>query len=256
MSAMKITIRGFYDFMGYIEDDLFKNMVIPESPLLDRNTLILNILQKSDDLESLYSDPYYIQESLTYWSKKWERTFQKWVDALNKTYEPLYNVDMHQDTIDKTTTDRDEVIDDTLTSARDIQENETSERDIKDHETSDTDEDVSYSESNTISAFNAETLRNDTAKTSTTATDVDYTRNATTDDDLSRNIKTDDDLSSTQKNIQAEDTVVDYIHSDHWFGRDHMPAQDLLEKELKVAQWNIYDHITDIFLQEYCILVY
>lgn len=236
MSAMKVTIRGFYDFMGYMEDDLFKNMVIPESPLLDRNTLILNILQKSDDLESLYSDPYYIQESLTYWSEKWERTFQKWIDALNKQYEPLYNVDMYQDTVDKTTTDRDETINDTLNSARDI----------TDHETSDTDENESYSESNTISAFNAETLRNDTAKTTTTNTNVEFERIN----------KTDDDLSSTQNNVQAEDTVVDYIHDDHWYGRDHMSAQDLLEKELKVAAWNIYDHITDIFLQEYCILVY
>ena len=236
MSALKVTLRGFYNYLQYSNEDLFKNLNIPESPLIDKNTLITNILQKSDDMESLYTDPYYIQESITYWSLRWYRTFQKWIDALNKTYEPLYNVDMHQDTIDKTTTDRDETIDDTLTS----------ERDIKDHETSDTDEDVSYSESNTISAFNAETLRNDTAKTSTTNTDADYTRNTTTDDDLS----------STQKNVQAEDTVVDYLHNDHWFGRDHVAAQDLLEKELKVAAWNIYDHITDIFLQEFCIMVY
>lgn len=248
MSATKITIRGFYDFLDYLNDDLFTNLTVPASPLIDRDTLILNILQKSDDLESLYSDPYYIQESLTYWSRKWSRTFQKWIDALNKTYESLYNVDMYQDTVDKTTTDRDETIDDTLNSTRDI----------TDHETSDTDEDVSYSENvsysetNTISAFNAETLRNDTAKTSSnvktssTGTDVDYERNN----------KTDDDVSSTQKNVQAEDTVVDYLHDDHWYGRDKMPAQDLLEKELKVAAWNIYDHITDIFLQEYCILVY
>lgn len=248
MSAMKITIRGFYDFLDYLNDDLFKNLDLPESPLLDRNTLILNILQKSDDLESLYSDPYYIQESLTYWSKKWGRTFQKWIDALNKTYESLYNVDMYQDTVDKTTTDRDETIDDTLNSSRDI----------TDHETSDTDEDVSYSENesysetNTISAFNAETLRNDSAKTSSNA----KTSSTNTNVDYERSNKTDDDVSSTQKNVQAEDTVVDYIHDDHWYGRDKMPAQDLLEKELKVAQWNIYDHITDIFLQEYCILVY
>lgn len=248
MSAIKVTIRGFYDFLDYLDDDLFKNLTLPESQLLDRDTLLVNILQKSDDLESLYSDPYYIQESLTYWSKKWERTFQKWIDALNKTYESLYNVDMYQDTVDKTTTDRDETIDDTLNSSRDI----------IDYETSDTDEDASYSENesysetNTISAFNAEALRNDTAKTtsndktSTTATNVEYERNN----------KTDDDVSSIQKNVQAEDTVVDYVHNDHWYGRDKMPAQDLLEKELKVAQWNIYDHITDIFLQEYCILVY
>lgn len=248
MSATKITIRGFYDFLDYLNDDLFTNLTVPTSPLIDRDTLILNILQKSDDLESLYSDPYYIQESLTYWSKKWERTFQKWIDALNKTYESLYNVDMYQDTVDKTTTDRDETIDDTLNSSRDI----------TDHETSDTNEDVSYtenvsySETNTISAFNAETLRNDTAKTSSNA----KTSSTGTDVDYERNNKTDDDVSSTQKNVQAEDTVVDYLHDDHWYGRDKMPAQDLLEKELKVAAWNIYDHITDIFLQEYCILVY
>lgn len=236
MSAIKITLRGFYNELDYMQDDLFKNLNLPVSPLLDKNTLILNILQKSDDMESLYSDPYYIQESIGYWSEKWSRTFNKWIEALNKSYEPLYNVDMYQDTVDKTTTDRDQVTDDTLSS----------ERDISDHETSDTSEDTTYSETTTISAFNSDQLRNDTGKSSTNNNDVDYERNS----------KTDDDISSTQKNVQAEDTVVDYLHDDHWYGRDHVAAQDLLEKELKAAAWNIYDHITDIFLQEFCIMVY
>lgn len=33
-------------------------------------------------------------------------------------------------------------------------------------------------------------------------------------------------------------------------------SQQMLREELDVALWNIYEHITDIFLQEFCIMVY
>lgn len=33
-------------------------------------------------------------------------------------------------------------------------------------------------------------------------------------------------------------------------------SQQLLESELSIAEWNLYEHIVDIIMQEYCIMVY
>lgn len=33
-------------------------------------------------------------------------------------------------------------------------------------------------------------------------------------------------------------------------------SQQMLEAELKVAEWNIYEHIKDLFMQDFCIMIY
>lgn len=33
-------------------------------------------------------------------------------------------------------------------------------------------------------------------------------------------------------------------------------SQQMLESELKIAEWNLYDHIADLFIKEFCICVY
>ena len=33
-------------------------------------------------------------------------------------------------------------------------------------------------------------------------------------------------------------------------------SQQMLQAELDIAQWNIYEHIKDIFMQEFCIMIY
>lgn len=285
MSAMKVTIRGFYDIMGYLEDDLFKNMVIPNSPLLERNTLILNILQKSDDMESLYSDPYYIQESLTYWSKKWERTFQKWVDSLNLQYDPLTNYDKHDTVMDKTTVERDvseadttrTVTDDDSKTATDIKESTNT--DIKAATKTDIKESTNtdLTESNTISAYNSSTFQPDRSTSTSGTANNNYTRTDGDDDDnfthttgtaqnnyvqtsgSANNNYTNRDIeeSFTRADKLDDDSVKDFAHNQHAWGKYGTEKySDMVKAELELAKWNIYDHITDIFLQEYCIMVY
>lgn len=33
-------------------------------------------------------------------------------------------------------------------------------------------------------------------------------------------------------------------------------SQQMLQAELDIAEWNIYDHIKDLFMQEFCIMIY
>ena len=35
-----------------------------------------------------------------------------------------------------------------------------------------------------------------------------------------------------------------------------MSSQALLREEMSIAEWNIYEHIKDLFMQEFCIMIY
>ena len=99
MAIAKITLIGFSNYMESSNDDLFKYLNLPAG--INKATLVNNILLRGGEFESLYSDPYFLQNMIGVWSNKWQRTFQKWMDALNFKYDPLYNFDRHEVYTDK-----------------------------------------------------------------------------------------------------------------------------------------------------------
>lgn len=63
--------------------------------------------------------------------------------------------------------------------------------------------------------------------------------------------------SNTSTSRQANDLQEDIEHSGHLWGNIGVTtSQQMLEAEFEVAKWNIYEHITDIFIKEFCIVVY
>lgn len=48
-----------------------------------------------------------------------------------------------------------------------------------------------------------------------------------------------------------------YDHTNHMYGNIGVTTtQQMLEADYKIAEWNIYEHITDVFMQEFCIMLY
>lgn len=73
--------------------------------------------------------------------------------------------------------------------------------------------------------------------------------------------------SSFDSNTMQPYDTVDYDNTDtvsggnKHTGRIHgnigvTTSQQMLQAELDIAQWNIYEHIKDIFMQEFCIMIY
>ena len=211
MASCKITLWGFNSYLKNNNDDLFKQLSLPEG--IDKEVLIDNILLRSNDFELLYSEPYFMQEAIGTWSKKWYRTFDKWIKALNITYNPLENYDRMEEW---TTTD------DGHTSSSGT--------------STDTSNGTgSSSTENKISAFNSETYSNDNTNTTNTSNSTSGT--------------------TTLNNTGASDNTNVRV------GRAHgnigvTTSQQMLESELDIARWNIYEHITDIFLSEFIIPIY
>lgn len=46
-------------------------------------------------------------------------------------------------------------------------------------------------------------------------------------------------------------------HNGHIYGNIGVTtSQAMLQAQLDIVQWNIYEHITDLFMQEFCIMIY
>ena len=100
MSSAKITLFGIYKYMNDMHTldpehpQLFDQLSLPEG--IDQDVFIYNTLDRGGEFEVLYADPEMLHTKVHYWSLKWARTFQKWVDALAIEYDPLYNKDYHE----------------------------------------------------------------------------------------------------------------------------------------------------------------
>ena len=251
MSSSKITLVGLYSFLMYDNIDLFSELKLPEG--IDKDTVVSNILQKSSEFEVQYPDTDYMINSIKFWSSKWYWTFDKWVKAINIKYEPLHNYDRteqwsddneHSDGHTKTGSNS---FTDTGSTSGSQSETTTGEVDT----TVDTTEEVEGKKS----AFNSgtyepyehsdTTIDNDTHTETTDSTTVENS----TSNSLSHNGSDSETLSSTG----AYTTT----HTGRMFGNIGITSsQDMLNQELQIAYFNLYDRIADIFISEYCIPVY
>lgn len=219
MAIAKITLIGFNNYMSSSNDDLFKYLELPAG--IDKDTLINNILLRGGEFETLYADPYFLQNMIGVWSKKWQRTFQKWIGALNIEYDPLYNFDRHETYSDL--------------RFRNESGQRTENASAYDISTST----GSGNTNNEVSAYDSANYQpHDQSTSSSSGSNVSNgSTNATGNDSKNEN-----------ENV---------MHAGHLFGNIGVTtSQQMLRDELDIQLWNIYEHITDLFLNEFAIYVY
>lgn len=233
MSSAKITLSSFYTWFNTAKpaDDLFKNMQLPEG--IDKDTLVADILMRGGEFEVMYADPYFMQSLIGPWSKKWYRTFDKWVKALAIDYNPLENYDRMEEWEDDTTG--------SLTNTRTHNNQDKRTLNTKEKRTIDTDstttEEVSAYDSSSYQPSKQVTTDNGGTDTmDNTGTDtMDYTGTIKDDGESLNNAK----------------------HEGRIHGNIGVTtSQQMLQSELDLAQWNLYEHISDIFLSDFVIPIY
>ena len=232
MSAAKMTLIAFYRFFSANNDDLFVNLTLPTG--IDKDILTNNILLKGADFEVMYSDPFFLQEAIGMWSGKWQRTFEKWAAALAIEYSPLENYDRKEDWSD--------------TLNRGVKTN--ARRDSGNTRTFDntdtTTPGTTITEETQVSAYDSSSYQPSQQVTTSPTGDGDVLAHAGT-------IKDEYGEGTSGSETENSKTVRD--------GRIHgnigvTTSQQMLEAELKIAEWNLYEHITDLFLEEFVIPIY
>lgn len=255
MSSAKITLIGFYKLFDSMGDDLFKYLNLPDG--IEKDILTDNILLKGGEFEVIFSDPEFLQLAIKSWSGKWNRTFTKWIEALNIEYSPLENYDRIEEWNERSESNSSESGTQTGT-VTDSGSNTGTVKDVGSSSGSDSTTGTSSGNTNNkISAFNSSALEND-SQSSNSATNSNSsetsasTTNTRTDNLLSTNTRTDDLSTSNDREGSISSTKSGRTHGNVGV----TTSQQMLESELNIAAWNIYEHITDIFLSEFVIPIY
>lgn len=257
-------------------------------------TLLAAIMIKGAQLEPLWSDPVFFYRMNAQWWNKWYPTFDAWCKVLEKEYNPLWNKEYwekeHQDITDVGTNDtvsaHTEVMDDDTTgnkSSTEIMDDDitysksgtsTEQLSGKDKTTHNSDRDISVE--NKVSAFDSNTYQphdqshtDDTLNSDNTETtygkkiETTYSENGSGTDDktttFSEQTTGTDDRTTTFNGTIDNDTTNDRDHDRDLYAYGNIgvtSSQQLLTSELQVRYWNIYEHMSDIFLDEMAVRVF
>jgi hypothetical protein len=304
MSSAKITLFTFARWMNENGKDLFLNLTVPQG--LQKSVLVDNILLRGGEFEVVYSDPDFMQYAIGSWSAKWQRTMQKWIEALSIDYNPLENYDRYETIQDKSekTNKMDRTLDhrdETLINTQDLRTLNTNSlntrnlmdeenRNLTDKETRDLDDTTTYNHTTKteelVSAYDSSSyqpsamtintngvesggqITDNTDKLEQDGTDTfehtgkdifihtgyDDTKQTGTDT-MNRTGTEGTSHTGTIKDNGGEDAFND--HTAHIHGNIGVTtSQQMLEAELDISKWNIYEHITDLFLTEFVIPIY
>ena len=214
----KITLIGIENYLNP-ERSVFDSLVLPEG--IDKDVLIGSIILRCQEFELLYSEPDFLTAAINIWSRKNYRTFEKWVKALNIEYDPLYNYDRTEEYED-------------------------------DHQGSFN----SSGQGNNTLTNNLTDTTNDTLTHSEKAyNDTNYV--GTTQDQSNGSIARTGTASNALSNSNTGSDVYKNTHKARLFGNIGVTtSQQMLQSELDIARWNLYQHISDLFCNEFCIMVY
>lgn len=216
MSSAKITLIGMYNY----DNTLFDLLSLPED--IDKQTLVDNILLRSGEFEVLYPDMDFLKYSIGAWSRKWQRTFDRWITALNIEYNPLENYDRQEDWTDN--------------------------------------RDVSGTNSETTGGTSSSTTGGSTSSTTTNKISAYDAGNALTTRDQTEVSGTDSSTSSGSTSLTESGSHSlddDLTHSGRIHGNIGVTtSQQMLQAELDLGLWNIYEKITDLFLTEFVLPIY
>lgn len=223
MSKAKFTLIGTYQYYHNAGGDLFELMDLPAG--INKDTLCSNILLQGGEFEVQHGNPQFIHNAIGIWSQAWKESFQRWVDALAIEYAPLENYDRMEHWTDE----------------KDLTNNVDSTGSSTSTGTADTTDTINSTVENTKSAYDSNAYQPN-EKDVTTSTEV-----------------IDTDTTDQTNTTLSSDTVINDDNEHN--GRIHgnigtMTSQTMLGQELDLGYWNLYQRITQLFLQEFVIPVY
>lgn len=186
-----MTLTGLYNY----NNNLFSKLSLPAG--IDKDIAIGAILQTSGEFEVLYPDYDFCKEMIGVINKKWNRTFTKWYNALQLTYDPIYNYDRYESWTD------------------------------------------------TGSGSNSASSTNDTTADNLVNA---YNNNALTENEQNK---------ASTAGSQSGDYKDSNTHTGRIYGNIGVTtSQQMLQAELDLARFNLYQQIADIFVKELCIPIY
>lgn len=275
----KLTTIGMYQY----DPTLFSDLTFPAG--IDKDLAVCQILNSSGEFEVLYPNPDFFKQMITFWGKKHYRTFDKWIYALGIDFEPLYNYDRFEEFVDEklgttatnnertgstivaTETERSRNAAQSMANTSDVTTGTTGDRQSVNGETVDQGAETE----NKVSAFDASTYspKDKQETTSGQVTNGMQLENSKTDSSTSEESSTNsvenssegESITSSQgssiSDKGGESRTEQTKHTAHLYGNIGVTTSaQMLQEFLDVERFNIYEQIADLFIDEFCIMVY
>ena len=262
MSQAKITLIGMENFLNP-EHSVFEDLILPEG--IDKDTLIGSILLRCQEFELLYSDPEFMTAAVNVWGRKHYWTFDKWIKVMNKEYDPLYNKDYYEEWTDKHEGEYSKEGSGSSSGNTSSSSDMTRTNNLS-HSTDVTRTD-NLASTNDVTLTHSEKAYNDSSFVGTTqdVTDQDESQTGTV-----RTAGTDTDTGTVRdagtatgqygnrnSSDESGDDSYENTHEYHGYGNiGVMSSQQLFRDEVSTTSWSIYEAISDLFCQEFCIMIY
>lgn len=228
MSKAKITLIGLESYLSKAGDSLFSDLILPAG--INKDDCINNILMRANEFELLYSDPVFLKANITLWGRTWYKVFERWLQTLEEEYNPIHNYDRTEEISEK-------VKEDNKSSMTGSGTNNSKGNSKSKTETDNTTTGLK-------AAYNSSTFENN---------DQDVLDGETNYSD-ENNIQG----SSTTKNDGSENKDLNRDYKARMFGNIGVTtsAAMLTEEILTREKFNLYKMIADVFVKEFCIMIY
>ena len=248
----KITLIGMNNFS---EGHLFDNLNLPEG--IDKDILINEIMKRGGEFSLLYPDLEFMKYQIGAWGIKWAKTFERWLAANNFEYEALWNLDVTYTRTEegynsasgsKTTSENTSGTNSETTSGNTSETNS---------ETTSGASDGASTNEHSKAAYDSGTYQ----KTEKDQGENHVTSSGSKSVTLSGNSSGSKSVTLSGTSSGSESTTDNSNHTititESRNGNQGVTmSQELLDAERNVWMWNLYSHMADLFINEYCICVY
>lgn len=212
-----LSLWGLYTY----NDQLFSGIQIPkdpdDTPVFQLQDLIDNLLLDLAELEVLYTNPTFMQQAITAWSKKQFPVWQELADTMFYEYDPIENYYRRESWTDKDTYGH--KIDSDLTHGHKITM------------------DVEDTTVNSVTGYNGTTF-------------ADHDKSVFSNDDT----ETHSGKDTTNESHSGTDTATRDGWARGNIGV--MATQQMIEMQRDVVKFNLMDYIIDDFKGRFMVLVY
>ena len=212
----RITLWGFYTWG---EKHLFDNIVLPEQ--FNKETLIDLIMSMSGDLYPYYQQPTYLQANIENWfSRKYEDFLRMW-DALYSEYDPIENYNRYENWSDSASESLSE----------------------------------STSESTSASAYNSDSSSNSMLNDVSAYDSAGYSPESKATNGAVATTRNESKFQRAHAHNDFRDS-----YSEHG-GRIHgnigvTTTQQMIESELQLREYDIYQRIAEMFEAQFITRIY
>ena len=211
-----MSILGLYNW----DNTIFDAMVLPSQ--IDKDTLVMNIMDECAELEILYTNPDFMKNAIGYWSLKRYHTWDKLQTVLYEDYDPFVNIK------------RDEIR--TIAQTRNLANSTNETRNLA----------GTNNETRTLADTTSTNAYDSGTGTVRETIDRTGTDNFSTTDTGTRNVTGSDTgtiITTENFHVEGDSAITD--------------AQDVAVKESKLRlDYDLYEIIISEFKRRFCLLVY